>query len=143
MKKLIIVLILCVLPILAYSEFNPSVQEDVALSESGFTLPDQHPENGPFRILGNRSDIPSSTAAFKPSISITEALGAAQSYVRTQGVDVSGQYIHSVRLNHDEGSTRQGYYWHVQWAWSAPRTGGEYSLRIYTDGTIVPAPPGS
>jgi hypothetical protein len=122
MKKFLVVLTICILPILAYSEFNPGVQGDVALPEAGFE--------------------PSSITPFRPLLSISEALNLAQGYVRTRGVDVSGQYIHSVRLNYDEGDRRQGYYWHVQWAWSPPRMGGEYGLRIYTDGTVIPEPVG-
>ena len=106
MKKFLVVLTICILPILAYSEFNPGE--------------------------------PSAITPLKPLLSISEALDAAQGYVRTKGVDVSGQYIDSVRLNYDEGSRRQGHYWRVQWAWSLPRTGGEYGLRIYTDGTVIP-----
>ena len=84
MKKFLVVLTICILPILAYSEFNPG-------------------------------ESPSITP-FKPVLSISEALDAAQRYVRTNGLDVSGQYIHSVRLYYDEGSRRQGHYWRVQWA---------------------------
>lgn len=123
MKKFLVVLIICILPILAYSEFNPGVQEDVALSEAGLER--------------------SAVTPFRPLLTISEALDAAEGYVRTKGVDLSGQYIHSVRLYYDEGSGRQGYFWRVQWAWSLPRMGGEYGLRIYTDGTVIPEPAGS
>jgi hypothetical protein len=110
MKKFLIVLTICILPILAYSEYNPVEPPTVTPS--------------------------------KPLLSIAEALDAAQGYVRAKGVDVSGQYIHSVRLSYDDGSRRQGHYWRIQWAWSLPRMGGEYGLRIYTDGTVIPDPAG-
>jgi hypothetical protein len=122
MKKLLVILTICVLPILAYSEFNPGIQGNVALPEAGFELPHITPP--------------------KPFLSISEALNTAQGYAQAKGVDVSGQYIHSVQLNYDQGGRRQGYYWHVQWAWFLPRMGGEYGLRVYTDGTVVPEPLG-
>ena len=143
MKKFLVVLTICILPILAYSDFNPGLQEDVALPEAGFEPPTQHAGNSTLSITGNMPETPSPSTTVNPLLSISEALGAAQSYVRTKGVDVSGQYIHSVRLNYDEGSRRQGQYWRVQWAWIHPKMGGEYGLRIYTDGTVIPEPSGS
>jgi hypothetical protein len=103
MKKFLVVLTICILPILAYSDFSPGLQEDVSLPEAGFEPPTQHAGNSTLSITGNTPETPSPVTPVKPLLSISEALGAAQNYVRTKDVDVSGQYIQSVRLNYDEG----------------------------------------
>ncbi len=75
--------------------------------------------------------------SFKPDISISEALSIAERYIKENRIDVSEQYINNVRLLYDDG-TKKGIHWHIQWAWSLPRLGGEFSLKIYMDGTIIP-----
>jgi hypothetical protein len=53
------------------------------------------------------------------------------------GIDLSGQYLHSITLRYDEAAKSQ--YWHAQWMWRSPRLGGEFGLRIYMDGRVVAA----
>lgn len=79
---------------------------------------------------------------FKPTLSVCEALHIGERYVNENRVDVSGQYIHSVRLSYDNGMKKRGHYWHIQWIWDMPKMGGEYGLRIYMDGTVLSEPCG-
>ncbi len=142
MKKFLIVLTICILPILAYSEYTPAVRETMVSPPSVLGSPIEQTEDNATILASNTPGTVSPGTSFSPSLPISEALGTAERYVLAKGEDVSGQYIHSVQLNYDEGSRRQGYYWRVQWAWSAPRMGGEYGLRVYMDGTVVPEPLG-
>jgi hypothetical protein len=79
---------------------------------------------------------------FKPTLSVCEALYIGERYVNENKVDVSGQYVYSVRLYYDNGMKKRGHYWHIQWIWFKPKMGGEYGLRIYMDGTVLPEPCG-
>jgi hypothetical protein len=79
---------------------------------------------------------------FKPSLSVCEALYIGERYANENKVDVSGQHVHSVQLQYDDGTRKRGYYWRIQWMWSAPKMGGEYGLRIYMDGAVLPEPCG-
>jgi len=79
---------------------------------------------------------------FEPTLSICEALYICERYVNENKVDISSQYIHSVRLNYDDGTKKKGHYWGIQWMWLTPKMGGEYGLRVYMDGTVVPEPCG-
>ncbi len=79
--------------------------------------------------------------SFKPDISISEALSIAETYIKENRIDVSEQYINNIRLFYDDvisKEVKKGIHWHIQWAWSPPRLGGEFSLKIYMDGTIIP-----
>lgn len=77
-------------------------------------------------------------APFQPAISIGEALGMADRYIQENGVDIAGQYIRLVRLDYSTAPERKGPYWRIHWTWATPRLGGEYGLKIFMDGTIVP-----
>jgi len=79
---------------------------------------------------------------FEPTLSACEALYIGERYVNENKVDVSVQHIHSVRLNYDDGTKKRGHYWRIQWMWSTPKMGGEYGLRVYMDGTVLPEPCG-
>jgi hypothetical protein len=81
---------------------------------------------------------PTPTAVAGPPLGLSEAVAIAEKWVSDRGVDVSGQYISSVRICYDEGPERKGRYWHVQWAWAMPRLGGEFGARVYMDGTVIP-----
>jgi len=77
-------------------------------------------------------------ATFQPTISIGEALGMADRYIKENGVDIAGQYIHFARLDYSHAPEKKGPCWRIRWTWATPRLGGEYGLKIYMDGTIVP-----
>jgi hypothetical protein len=128
MSKIFFLLVILLLPIWVYSQGTQPSPEMVALAESTTD------ESGP-PMSGQI--IPS-----RPALPIEEALNIAESYVRERKVDISGQYIHTVQLNYDDGSHRKGHYWRVQWMWSSPRMGMEYGLRIYMDRTVYPDPLG-
>jgi len=70
-------------------------------------------------------------------INLRGALDRAEAAVREQGVDTSGQLLHSVSLRYDESPERRGSYWLVQWSWVEPRLGGEVSARVDMDGTVT------
>ncbi len=75
---------------------------------------------------------------FQPAISIGEALNLADRYIKENGVDISGQYIHLARLDYSSPPGKTGHYWRIHWTWATPRLGGEYGLKIFMDGTMVP-----
>jgi hypothetical protein len=77
-------------------------------------------------------------APFQPAISIGEALGIADRYIQENGVDIAGQYIHFARLDYSTAPEKKRPYWRIHWTWATPRLGGEYGLKIFMDGTIVP-----
>lgn len=79
-----------------------------------------------------------------PELPIDQALKLAEQYLQEKHLDNSGRYIHAIHLEYDDGSRqypdgsrRKGFYWYVHWAWAAPRLGGELSLRIFMDKTII------
>lgn len=79
-----------------------------------------------------------------PRIAVGQALKLAEDYLQAQGIDNSGRYISAISLKYDDGtrpypdgSRRRGLYWYINWAWAAPRLGGELSLRIFMDKKIV------
>jgi len=79
--------------------------------------------------------------SFKPDISLSEALSIAEGYIKENRIDISEQYINNIRLLYDNGSSQEvkkDIHWHIQCAWSPPRLGGEFSPKIYMDGTIIP-----
>ncbi len=76
--------------------------------------------------------------AAPPPLDLRRALDLAEQYVAANRVDLSRQHLRSARLLYDEGSRRRGPYWHFQWAWTSPAMGGEYGLRVYMDGMILP-----
>jgi hypothetical protein len=71
-----------------------------------------------------------------PPISLSQALESASRYVTEHRIDLSGQFLQSITLQFEAAGEHRGHYWLVQWAWSQPRLGGEFSLRLYMDGTI-------
>jgi hypothetical protein len=73
-----------------------------------------------------------------PPLELRRALDLAESYIAANRVDLTRQHLRSARLLYDEGKRRRGLYWHFQWAWTSPAIGGEYGLRVYMDGTILP-----
>lgn len=77
-------------------------------------------------------------APFQPAISIGEALGMADRYIKENGVDIAGQYIYFARLDYSNAPEKKGLYWRIHWTWATPRLGGEYGLKIFMDGMIVP-----
>jgi hypothetical protein len=79
---------------------------------------------------------------FKPTLSVCEALSIGERYLHENEVDISAQYVHSVRFYYDDGTKKRGYYWRIQWMWSTPKIGGEYGLRVHMDGTVLPEPCG-
>lgn len=128
MKKFFLLLIILVLPIWVYSQATQPVSETLSPAEL------QTDSSGPSE--SNR------VIPLKPVLPMPDALTRVEGYMKEKNVDLSGQYIHSVQLSYDDGSKRKGHYWHVQWAWSTPRMGMEYGLRIYMDGTVLPDPTG-
>jgi hypothetical protein len=142
MKKLLLVLAICILPILAYSEFTPVVEETMVSPRSVLGSPNEEAEQNDMILASGTPEAKNPLTPFRPLLTISEALGTAENYAKAERVDLTGQYIHSVQLNYDEGSRRLGHFWRVQWAWSHPRIGGEYGLRIYMDGTVMPEPLG-
>ena len=138
MKKFLIVLTICVLPILAYSDFSPVVRETMVSPPSVLGTPIEEEVDGGTAGAGSTPVATSPLIPVKPILSISEALGVAENYLKARGTDISGQCVHSVRLCYDEGDEVRGEYWHVQWAWSLPRMDGEYGVRIYMDGTVIP-----
>jgi hypothetical protein len=128
MKKIFFLLIIFILPIWVYSQATQPADEMSAMAE----LDQDTSSTGGANPVGS----------FKPLLPIREALTVAEHYVKEKQVDVSGQYIHFVRLYYDGGSRRKGHYWRVQWMWSTPRLGMEYGLRVYMDGAVVPDPSG-
>lgn len=77
-----------------------------------------------------------------PALSICQAVDLASRYIIEHKVDVSKQYIHSITLMYDNKEKSKGYYWRIQWMWLRPAIGGEYAVRVYLDGKIVPEPLG-
>ena len=73
-----------------------------------------------------------------PVLPIAGSISIAQEYIRMNRVDISGQYIHSVKLEFEDSRTGRGYFWRIQWRWKMPRLGGEYGLRVYMDGPVEP-----
>jgi hypothetical protein len=123
MKKIFPLLIVFILPIWVYSQVAHPAPEMLAQADLQKDTVSTEKTN--------------SVGSFKPQLSIQEAIAIAEHYVKEKQIDVSGQYIHSVRLNYDEGTGRKGHYWHVQWMWSTPRLGMEYVMRVYMDGTVL------
>jgi hypothetical protein len=79
-----------------------------------------------------------------PTLSIQNALDLAIKTVEEKKLNVTGQFIHSVHYEYDEGKklypdgkNRRGFYWYVHWRWATPRLGGELSLRIFMDGEVI------
>jgi hypothetical protein len=128
MKKIFFLLIIFILPVWIYSEATEPAHEVLAMAEL-----DQDPSS-----TGGTNTV----GSFKPLLLVREALTVAEHYVREKQIDVSGQYIHSMRLYYDGESSPKGHYWRVQWMWSTPRLGMEYGLRVYMDGAVVPDPSG-
>jgi hypothetical protein len=78
------------------------------------------------------------SADHPPSLELRRALDLAEAYIAANRIDLSRQHLRSARLLYDEGEKRRGLYWHLQWAWASPAIGGEYGMRVYMDGTILP-----
>jgi hypothetical protein len=72
--------------------------------------------------------------AVRPPLSICQALETAERYASEKGIDLSGQYVHSVQLLYD--AERGALCWRIQWMWSRPALGGEFGLKVYFDGRI-------
>lgn len=72
-----------------------------------------------------------------PLLPLPDAVRLAEEWVREHGVDLSGQHLDSARLRWDDGPDHKGRYWHLQWAWSVPRLGGEFGARVYMNGSVV------
>lgn len=79
-----------------------------------------------------------SASGREPFLELRRALDLAEGYVVANRIDLSRQHLRSALLLYDEGKRRRGRYWHFQWAWTSPAMGGEYGLRVYMDGTILP-----
>jgi hypothetical protein len=79
----------------------------------------------------------SQVIAFKPALSIEEALKLGQGYIRERQIDVANQYIHSIQLYYSDQGERKVPYWRIQYLWSTPRLGMEQALKIFMDGTII------
>jgi len=77
-----------------------------------------------------------------PPLSVDRAIALAETFVKKNEVNLSGQHIHTVTLRYDDSAERRGLYWHVQWMWTQPRIGGEYGLWVYMDGKVMPRPLG-
>jgi hypothetical protein len=73
-----------------------------------------------------------------PSLELRRALDLAEAYIARNRIDLSRQHLRSASLLYDNGIRKCGYYWHFQWAWTTPAMGGEYGLRVYMDGSILP-----
>ena len=73
-----------------------------------------------------------------PSLELRRAMDLAEAYIAGNRIDLSRQYLRSASLHYDSGIKKRGHYWHFQWAWRSPAMGGEYGLRVYMDGTILP-----
>jgi hypothetical protein len=69
---------------------------------------------------------------------VREALDITDRYAADQKLDLSGQYIVSASLRVEGGNVR---HWLVQWSLKNGRPKGtQYNLKIFMDGTVVPAP---
>jgi hypothetical protein len=86
--------------------------------------------------------ISSRMAPFVPAITVSAAVVIAEQYAKEHRVSLDGQYIRCAELRYDSAPSRRDHYWLIQWAWSSPRIGGEYGVKVYMDGTVVPQPCG-
>jgi hypothetical protein len=77
---------------------------------------------------------PSQVTPFRPALALCKALDLAEKYAAEKGIDLSGQYVHSVQLQYDQ--EKRSHCWRIQWMWSRPALGGEFGLKIYMDGTV-------
>ncbi len=74
--------------------------------------------------------------AQSPTLSISRSISIGEEYARSSNVDLSGQFIHLVKLEFEEGKGGRGYFWRIRWRWKVPRLGGEYGMRVYMDGHV-------
>jgi hypothetical protein len=81
---------------------------------------------------------PAGVTSPAPSLELRRAMDLAEAYIAGNRIDLSRQYLRSASLHYDSGIKKRGHYWHFQWAWRSPAIGGEYGLRVYMDGTILP-----
>ena len=146
MTKIFVALAIFIFPLLAYSGLTSQAPEGALLSDPARKLPleqtiEETRNPGPAAVT---FDVTVETyPVFNPALPISDAVSIAERFVREREVDVSGQYVHSVQLNYDDGTRRKGHYWRVQWMWSMPKSGGEYSVRVYMDGTVLQDSSGS
>jgi hypothetical protein len=71
-----------------------------------------------------------------PPLPLRQALDGAEAWLRDQGWDSSGQYLHSASLEYDDSPDSRGLYWRLSFAWVEPRLGGELELRVDMDGSV-------
>ncbi len=83
-----------------------------------------------------QSPDPSATPGLPPRLPLAAAVTLGERFAAGKGVDLRGQHLHSVRLEYDAKNRKQ-HYWLLVWAWDQARLGGEYSLWVYMDGTVV------
>lgn len=81
-----------------------------------------------------QSPDPSATPGLPPRLPLAAAVTLGERFA--VGTDLRGQHLHSVRLEYDAKNRKQ-HYWLLVWAWDQARLGGEYSLWVYMDGTVV------
>ncbi|MEW6440615.1 MAG: hypothetical protein AB1640_06705 [bacterium] len=93
-----------------------------------------------FELMCREDPEPGPLTAREPPLPLRRALDLAEGNVEDKRIDLTGQYLHSIGLRYDENARTS--YWHVQWMWSQPRIGGEFGLRVYMNGQVVPAPLG-
>ncbi len=92
----------------------------------------------PFVYLEPRSkaNAPGPAPSFVPAIPLERAIELARAFVLEQHLDVSGQFLASVSLRHDQQAPGAGLYWLVPWTWAQPRLGGEVAVRVAMDGSV-------
>jgi len=76
-------------------------------------------------------------ASVPVSVARENAISGAEAFIRSQGIDLSGQTFRTIRLSYDVHSPKPGHFWRLVWNWTYPRLGGEFGLRVYLDGTAV------
>jgi hypothetical protein len=88
-------------------------------------------------LLGISCESDSAAAATGTILTLRAALDLADAHVRNARIGLDAQHLRSAALRYDEAA--RASYWHLQWAWSTPRIGGEFGLRVYMNGRIVEA----